>query len=68
MKIQREDVERIKELARKVSVTRDPVAIHEMETGFKNYMQAKYDEKTAIDMLVKVWQLSYKLRKMETGS
>ena len=66
MKIQREDVERMKDLAKKVSVIRDPVAIHQLETGFMHYMQPKYGEKTATEMLIKVWQLSDKLRKMET--
>ena len=58
MIIEREDVERVKDLARKVAAIQDPVQIHHLEVGFKNHMAAKYGEKEAIRLLTKVWQLS----------
>lgn len=60
--IAREDVERMRELARKVSVERNLVAIHELEHGFVDYMSAKYGEKTAVRMLTKVWRMSSQLK------
>ena len=60
MIIEREDVERVKDLARKVAAIQDPVKIHYLEVGFKNNMAAKYGEKEAIRLLTKVWQLSAK--------
>lgn len=62
MMIDREDVNRMKELARLVANERNAVAIHEHEVGFKNYMASKYGEKTAITMLTKVWKMSSQLK------
>lgn len=63
MTIAREDVERMRELARKVSGERNLVVIHELEHGFVDYMSAKYGEKTAVRMLTKVWKFSAMLKK-----
>ena len=60
MMIAREDVERMKDLARKVAAIQDPVQIHHLEVGFKHNMAAKYGEREAIRLLTKVWQLSAK--------
>ena len=62
MMIAREDVNRMKELAKKVAHERSAVKIHELEVGFKHYMAAKYGEKTAITMLTKVWALAARLK------
>ena len=62
MKIEREDVNRMRELARKIAgLGRNPVAIHQLEHGFVDYMTAKYGSLTAITMLTKVWKLSRQL-------
>lgn len=58
MKIEREDVVRMKELARKVANETNAVAIHELEHGFIDYMTTKYGRKKAVEMLTKVWKLS----------
>lgn len=62
MMINREDVNRMKDLAQRVSGERNPVKIHELEVGFKHNMAAKYGEKTAITMLTKVWKMAAKLK------
>lgn len=63
MIIEREDINRMKELARWVAANeRNHVGIHEREVGFKNDMAAKYGEKEAIRMLTKVWKLSKELQ------
>ena len=62
MKIEREDVARMKTLARRVAAEKDPLAIHELEHGFVDFMTAKYGKQTAITMLTKVWKLSAMLR------
>ena len=60
--IAREDVNRMKDLAREVAHERNKVKIHQKEVGFKNYMAAKYGEKTAITMLTKVWKMAASLK------
>ena len=62
MTIAREDVNRMKELAEKVAVLTDPVAIHHLEHGFVDYMTVRYGKQTAIAMLTKVWKLAGQLR------
>jgi hypothetical protein len=63
MKIAREDVNRMKELAMDLSkIRKNPVAIHQKEHGFVDYMTAKYGEQTAITMLTKVWKMSSQLK------
>lgn len=62
MTIAREDVNRMKELAEKVAVLTDPVAIHQLEHGFVDFMTVRYGEQTAIAMLTKVWKLAGQLR------
>jgi len=67
MKIEREDVNRMKELARKVAHERNKVKIHELEVGFKHNMAAKYGEKTAITMLTKIWAMADRLKRNQDG-
>ena len=62
MIIAHEDVERMKELAQKVSKTSDPIRIHQMEHGFIDFMTVRYGKKEAIRMLSKVWTLSAKIK------
>ena len=62
MTIAREDVNRMKELAEKVSGLSDPMAIHQLEHGFVDYMTVKYGKTAAVTMLTKVWNLAKKRR------
>lgn len=62
MLIDREDVNRMKDLARAVAKERSAMKIHMMETDFKKAMAAKYGEKTAITMLTKIWAMADKLK------
>ena len=63
MKIAREDVNRMKELAQKLAgIQKNPVLIHQLEHGFVDYMATKYGKQTAITMLTKVWKMSSQLK------
>ena len=62
MTIAREDVNRMKELAEKLAVLTDPVAIYQLEHGFVDYMTVKYGKTAAVTMLTKVWKLAKKRR------
>lgn len=62
MKIEREDFNRMRELAQKLAgIRNNPVAVHELEHGFVDYMTVKYGRQTAVSMLTKVWKLAAKL-------
>ena len=63
MKIEREDVNRMRELAQKLArIRRNPVAIHQLEHEFVGDMAAKYGKQTAVTMLTKVWKMSSQLK------
>jgi len=63
MKIEREDVNRMKELAQKLAgIGKNPVAIRRLEHGFVDDMTAKYGRPAAITMLTKVWKMTAMLR------
>lgn len=64
MIIAREDLERMKELARKISVTPnwETKRLYEMQHEFRDLMAEKYGEKIAIAMLTKAWKLSARMR------
>lgn len=66
MKIDREDVNRMRDLARKIAgIRKNPVLIHQLEHGFVDYMTVKYGKQTAVTMLTKVWKMSGQLSSVQ---
>lgn len=61
MTIEREDVTRMKELA-KASLQTPPKELHHLERVFLNDMIRKYGKTEAMRLLTKVWELSARLK------
>ena len=64
MIIAREDVERTKDLARRMSVMPnwETSRLYEMQHEFRDAMAAKYGDGVASAMLAKAWKLSARMR------
>ena len=64
MIIAREDLNQMKDLARRMSVTPnwETKRLYEMQHDFRDRMAEKYGEKAAIAMLTKAWKLSARMR------